>query len=265
MEGSKTVDHRADIYSLGVVFCKLLTGELPIGHFAPPSKMVEIDVRLDEVVLRALEKKPEQRYQHASEVKTDVEGITRHEGPDSPSRLRPAKSRLKRSFDRLPGPCHCGSAVLGAERQAPRLGGLAGLIAVFLPLVSMSIQMGGSGGFKLFEMPGMFGRADHPAMNVNQTVLVAEDWCGKVGMAGYLAAVVLAFVLYPPQGSGYKALCWAGVGTGLLVALLALWRAGCGSQLGVPTCWAWLWQRLRPASADCSTWWRAWSLRSGDF
>jgi serine/threonine protein kinase len=70
------VDHRADIYSLGVVFYQMLTGELPIGRFAPPSKRVQIDVRLDEVVLRALEKEPELRYQQASEIKTDVETIT---------------------------------------------------------------------------------------------------------------------------------------------------------------------------------------------
>ena len=69
------VDHRADIYSLGVVFYQMLTGELPIGRFAPPSKKVQIDVRLDEVVLRALEKEPERRYQQASEIKTQVESI----------------------------------------------------------------------------------------------------------------------------------------------------------------------------------------------
>jgi hypothetical protein len=70
------VNHRADIYSVGVVIYEILTGELPRGRFAPPSERVQVDVRLDEIVLRALEKEPERRYQQVTEIKTELEGVS---------------------------------------------------------------------------------------------------------------------------------------------------------------------------------------------
>ncbi len=76
LQQAHAVDHRADIFSLGVVFYEMLTGQLPIGKFEPPSKKVQLDVRLDEVVLRSLESEPTKRYQHAGDVKTDVEAIS---------------------------------------------------------------------------------------------------------------------------------------------------------------------------------------------
>jgi serine/threonine protein kinase len=85
VEHPQAVDHRADIYSLGVVFYQMLTGELPGQKIEPPSRKVVIDVRLDEVVLRALEKEPERRYQQVSDVKTMVETIVTTPSPVPPA------------------------------------------------------------------------------------------------------------------------------------------------------------------------------------
>ncbi len=91
------VDHRADIYSLGVVFYQMLTGEFPAKLAEPPSKKVAIDVRLDEVVLRALEKDPERRYQQVSQVKTQMETIASTPPVAHDRLLVPLKAPLKTS------------------------------------------------------------------------------------------------------------------------------------------------------------------------
>ena len=142
IEHPQEVDHRADIYSLGVVFYEMLTGELPIGRFAPPSKKVHVDVRLDEIVLHTLEKEPGRRYQYASEIKTDVETVAgKGQGPeishmheDAESKLDTIRKQVRKPADGLiiagginilciiPFTLLMGSMVLTRSRLLPQAG-----------------------------------------------------------------------------------------------------------------------------------------------
>ncbi|GIV60323.1 MAG: protein kinase [Rhodothermaceae bacterium] len=85
VKGLTTLDHRSDLYSLGMTIYQMLAGELPIdrdsGEFAimrsiveesfpPPSRYrSDLPEELSRVVMKALEKEPDQRYQSAAEMR----------------------------------------------------------------------------------------------------------------------------------------------------------------------------------------------------
>jgi len=166
VEKPQEVDHRADIYSLGVVFYEMLTGELPLGKFPPPStcaRGLQIDVRLDEVVLHALEKAPERRYQQASEIKTRVENIAQTP-PGAGAGLNPAafiQAALAQDYTLNIGHCLARAWQLVAQDFWPIIGvaALIGLLqsAAHSTLIGIVVSGPLAGGLWLYFLKKIRG------------------------------------------------------------------------------------------------------------
>jgi serine/threonine protein kinase len=166
-ESPGDVDHRADIYSLGVVFYELLTNELPRARFDPPSIKSDADPRVDAIVAQALEKERNRRQRNADEVKTQVESVVgapagavspkstgKHSNPSPLSWLALAfvlagilTPALCLALDRLNEGelvfsllCFVLAMGFGWVTRHQRMGRLSAIVAVAVPLAAVTIM-----------------------------------------------------------------------------------------------------------------------------
>lgn len=85
------VNYKSDLYSLGVVFYEMLTGNLPVGAFEKPSANMGCSKWVDEVVMKLLATESHKRYSSAADVLRDINNLPQH------GELKPSEPMLPHS------------------------------------------------------------------------------------------------------------------------------------------------------------------------
>jgi serine/threonine-protein kinase len=183
------VDARSDVYSLGCVLYEILTGEPPFTGDSPvavayqhvredpvpPSQRHnDISPELDAVVLKALAKNPDNRYQTAAEMRSDLVRVHSGEAPEAPKVFTDAErtsllSSSTPSHDRTPPTEHLPTQQTGYAENDER-GGSVGrwliavaVLAVLTVVVTVAINMFG-GSTRDVQVPDVKGQLENDAI-----------------------------------------------------------------------------------------------------
>lgn len=187
MAGSRDVDHRADIYSLAVVFYEMLTGTIPMGHFAPPSKKAAVDVRFDEVILKAMATEPDLRFQSVRDLRAGLDHIASGvAGEPNPSMA--AMPGFSTIIDR---------GVAGAWRMMNGREPAVASRKPFAPVLIVTI-LAVIGAGSLFPMFGLISRFSDPAATTRHSPLLILS----VVLFGFCGAL-LHVVPSPSRSTGW--------------------------------------------------------------
>jgi serine/threonine protein kinase len=158
-----TVDARADVYALGCLLFKLLTGEVPFprdgeaarlfAHLndpppAPSLYVPEVSMALDDVVIRAMSKAPEDRYPSAGDLGRAAQAALRGKSPQLPERAVATGSAATRTAEttrRIAGDSSTTEPRAEDPKRSPRWI-LIGAAALTVALVIAIVLLGGDGG-----------------------------------------------------------------------------------------------------------------------
>jgi serine/threonine-protein kinase len=178
------VDARSDVYSLGCVLYEILTGQPPfVGDTpvsvayqhvredpVPPStKHGGISSELDAVVLKALAKNPDNRYQSAAEMRADLVRVHSGEKPEAPKVLTPHDRTLMMTSRSNARPDLAGAPMTYDFGEAPRRSSVGrwlvalAILSILTVVVAVAINLGG-GKPREVQVPDVRGQVSADAI-----------------------------------------------------------------------------------------------------
>jgi tRNA A-37 threonylcarbamoyl transferase component Bud32 len=202
VETPERVDHRADIFAVGVVLYEMLTGCLPLGRFGPPSQETPVGPHVDDIVMRSLERDPSRRYQAARAMKEDVEAAWREGFAAGRDEARSGG----RGHERPPARSAADVDATAAQGPPPRLCllGIFGVLWFTISLISIMLFFAAATPVPESEVP--------TPLTTGQIVAIVVAGLGALGVIGGPVLGIVAIKRIESSGGRLH---------GLTIALLA--------------------------------------------